>query len=254
MTHQLQLTSEESERINTELSKKAEEFSAYRREKHAEIVQLQSELDSLKQTYNQTSNSLRSLQSSHSSQSRQLSQALQKVEDLTGQLVDQDAKYSSEAANLRRLVQMMEERETQAKLLVEGIEKDWEDLGVKAATREQTLREALEEEQSKVADLEKELDDMKLVMGKINRGELPLPSIESRPLTAGTADSSSNSLLGLSPGLAMITRMQKSGKTFTEVYTEYVNLQDELAKRSLEMERMDRALHDVLADLEEKVR
>ncbi|KAI5123451.1 hypothetical protein M0805_008822 [Coniferiporia weirii] len=248
LTHQLQLARDENERTNSELSKKSEEFSTYRRDKHTEIVQLQSELDALKQTHNQTMNTLRSLQSSHNSQSHQLSQTLQKVHDLTSQLADQDAKYSSEAANLRRLVQMMEEREGQAKRLVAGIEKDWQDLGEKAAASEQKLRDALEEEQQRSIELERELEDMKVVMDRINRGELPLPSAER----TSSPNASMDGLFNLSPGLAMLNRMQKSGKTFTEVYAEYVKMQSELTTKTLEIDRLDRTLTDVLAELEER--
>lgn len=171
----MQLAKDENTRVNAELSSKVEEFSKHRREKHAEIVQLQSNLESLTQTNSQTSITLRTLQSSHTSQSHQLSQALQKVQDLTGQLADQEAKYSSEAANLRRLVQMLEEREAHTKELVAGIERDWEGLGATAASRERKLRDELEEETQKNEALEKEMEDMKIVMDRINRGEFPIP-------------------------------------------------------------------------------
>ena len=249
LSHQLQLAKDENERTNSELSKKTEEYSLYRRDKHTEIVKLQSELDTLKQTHNQTTNTLRALQSSHSSQSHQLSQSLQKVQDLTSQLADQDAKYSSEAASLRRLVQMLEERENQAKELVAGIERDWEGLGEKAAASEQKLREALEEEQQRTKELESELEDLRTVLEQVNRGALPVPVVSSASATVVPSDS----LYELSPGLAMVNRMQKSGKTFTEVYSEYVKMQGELATKALEIDRLDRTLTDVLNELEERV-
>lgn len=209
-------------------------------------MQLQSELDAVKQTHNQTLSTLRTIQSSHNSQSQQLSQALQKVHDLTSQLADQEAKYSSEATNLRRLVQMMEEREDQAKELVSGIERDWEGLGEKAAASEQKLRDALEEEQRRSKELEEDLEDLRAVLERVNSGELPVPS--------GTSPNvSSESLFGFSPGISMINRMQKSGKTFTEVYADYVRMQGELANKTRELEGLDRTLADVLARLEESV-
>lgn len=245
LTHQLKLSQDESERTNAELSKKIEEYSIYRRDKHTEIVQLQSELDSLKQDHNQTLSTLRTLQSSHNSQTQQLSHALQKVQDLTGQLADQDAKYSSEAANLRRLVQMMEDREAQSKQLVESIERDWDGLSAKAAARERKLREELEEEQQKVVALKTELDETKAVVDRISRGELPLPPVERAP-PAG-------SLSSMSPGLALLSRVQKSGKTFTEVYSNYIRMESELAQKTAEVDRLDRTLAEVIGELEERV-
>jgi len=54
--------------------------------------------------------------------------------------------------------------------------------------------------------------------------------------------SGTEGILGLSPTVAMVNRSQKSGKTFTEVYTDYIRLQDELAKKSAEYDHMDRTL------------
>ena len=224
-----------------------------RREKQAEIVQLQASLDSITQNHNQISASYRSLQSSNAAQATQLSQLSQKVQDLTGQLADQEMKYSSEAANLRRLIDMMEEREVQAKQLVAGIEEDWAGLGEKAAVREQELRRELEAEQLRAESLERQLDDTRLVLEKINRGELPVPFGSGPDRIVSSAVEDPTPLVGLSPGLAMISRMQKSGKTFTEVYADYVRLQEELAKKNVEYDRMDRTLAEVLAQIEERV-
>ncbi|KAL5482794.1 MLP1_9 [Sanghuangporus weigelae] len=246
LTHQLQLVKDENERANAELTKKTEEYSTYRRDKHTELVQLQAELDAVKQSYNQTLTNLRTLQTSHNKQTQQLSQSLQKVQDLQNQLADQEAKYSSEAANLRRLIQMLEERENHAKELVAGIEKDWEGLGQKAAENEQKLREALEAEQQRTKELEEELEELRSVLDRISSGELPVPSgAQASP------NVSADSLFNFSPNISMINRMQKSGKTFTEVYAEYVRMQGELAKKQRDMENLDRTLGGVLAELEE---
>ncbi|KAL5524681.1 MLP1_8 [Sanghuangporus sanghuang] len=246
LTHQLQLVKDENERANAELTKKTEEYSTYRRDKHTELVQLQAELDAVKQSYNQTLTNFRTLQTSHNKQNQQLSQSLQKVQDLQNQLADQEAKYSSEAANLRRLIQMLEERENQTKELVAGIEKDWEGLGQKAAENEQKLHEALEAEQQRTKELEEELEELRSVLNRINSGELPIPSAAQ-----ASPNVSADSLFNFSPNISMINRMQKSGKTFTEVYAEYVRMQGELAKKQRDMENLDRTLGGVLAELEE---
>ena len=122
---------------------------------------------------------------------------------------------------------MMEERESQAKELVAGIEKDWEGLGEKAAENEQKLRDALEAEQKRTRELEEELDEMKSVLDRVNSGELPIPSG-----TRTSPNVSSDSLFGLSSNISMINRIQKSGKTFTEVYAEYVRMQGEIARKT----------------------
>lgn len=49
-------------------------------------------------------------------------------------------------------------------------------------------------------------------------------------------------MIGLSPTVAMASRVQRSGKTFTEVYADYVQLQEEYTKKCAEYDHMDRTL------------
>ena len=109
----------------------------------------------------------------------------------------------------------------------DGIEKDWEGLHEKAAENEKKLRDALEAEQKRTRELEEELDEMKSVLDRVTSGELPIPSG-----TRTSPNVSSDSLFGLGSNISMINRIQKSGKTFTEVYAEYVRMQGEIARKT----------------------
>ncbi|KAF7348346.1 Protein MLP1 [Mycena sanguinolenta] len=235
LTQQLQLSQSEAERTGADLVAKSEEYSKYRREKHAELVTLQANFDALTQTHASTQATLKSIQSTHTAQSHQLSQALARVQDLTGQLAEQEATYSSEARGLRRLVSMMEERENKAKEIVDNIE-----------PREAALREKIENERKAREDAEKRVEQLEEVLERMGRGDLPVPG----PRAA--LDLTTDGMMGLSPTVAMVSKAQKSGKTFTEVYTDYVRLQEEFARKCAEYDRMDQTLSNVLAQIEER--
>ena len=201
--------------------------------------------------------SFKALQSSNTAQSHQLTQALSNVQELTVQLAEQEATYSNEANGLKRLVSMMEDREKQAKEIVENIEQEWATVGEKAERREAILKEETERERKGREDAEKRLEQLESVLEKMGRGELPVPgrSTPSTPFrTPGYSDSMTDAMMGLSPTVAMASRSQRSGKTFTEVYADYVRLQEEYAKKSAEYDHMDRTLSSVLAQIEERVR
>ncbi|KAF4577004.1 hypothetical protein EYR36_004990 [Pleurotus pulmonarius] len=255
LNQQLDLAQSEVERTNAELSTKSEEFAKYRREKHTEIVSLQAQCDSLTQSNLSAQTTLKALQSSHSSQSHQLTQTLARVQDLTGQLAEQEATYASEASGLRRLVAMMEEREKQAKAIVEGIESEWADVGDKAEKREATLKEEIERERKSREVAEKRVDELETVLDRMNRGELPIlggsPGTPMRT-PGGPTDPLTQSMMGLSPTVAMASKAQRSGKTFTEVYADYVRLQEQFAQKCSEYDHMDRTLSAVLAQIEER--
>ncbi|EMD40194.1 hypothetical protein CERSUDRAFT_112402 [Gelatoporia subvermispora B] len=265
LTQQLKLAKAEAERASAELAAKTEEFAKYRRAKHAELAQLQASHDALAQTHAATESTLKTLQSQHSSQTHQFMQALARIQDLTGQLAEQEATFSSEAAGLKRLVEMMEARETQAKAIVDTIEKEWADVGERAERREAVLKEEIEEQKHRAEEAEKRIDELQAVLDRIDRGEFPLPNFASgsMPVTPargfstpgrnGTpSDLMTQGMMGLSPTVALASRSQRGGKTFSEIYADYVRLQEEYAKKSAEYDHMDRTLSAVLAQIEER--
>ena len=267
LSQQLALAKEESERAISELNQKSDEFSRYRKAKHAELAEVQAERDALGQASSTSESSVKALQAANKSLSQQLTQALARVQDLTGQLAEQEATYSSEAAGLRRLVVMMEERERHAKEIVDGLERDWAIIGEKAERRETKLKDEIDREVKRADDAEKRIQELERLLQGLDTGDISTaPSISTAgvfPRTPGslpTTPARSNvfaspgdlGMMGLSPTVAMASRAQRSGKTFTEVYAEYVRLQEEYARKSAEYDHMDRTLQAVLAQIEER--
>ncbi|KAI0667763.1 hypothetical protein C8Q78DRAFT_1052496 [Trametes maxima] len=266
LAQQLELARSEAERTTAELATKTEEFAKYRRTKHAELTQLQAAHDSLAQTHASSESTLKALQSAYNAQSHQLTQALTRIQDLKGQLAEQEATYSSEAAGLRRLILMMEDREEQAKAIVDGLERDFAGVGDKAERREAVLREEIENQKQRAEDAEKRVTDLQAVLDRMDRGEFPLPvSVGSpgapvtpargisTPVRNGTpSDILTQGMLGLSPTVAMASRAQRGGKSFTEVYSDYIKLQEDFARKCAEYDHMDRTLSAVLAQIEER--
>jgi nucleoprotein TPR len=253
LSQQLLQSQLECERTVTELKTKSEEFANYRRTKHAELSQLQALHDSLTQTHAATESSFKALQSSHTAQTHQLTQALTRVQDLTGQLAEQEATYSSEASGLRGLVAMMEDREKQAKEIVDNIEKDWNDMGERAERREAALRDELDRERRTRDEADRRLEQLQTVMRRMERGELPSPGRGGFMTPSPSTDMMVDGMMDLSPTVAMVSKVQRSGKTFTEVYSELVRLQEEFDQKSVEYDQMEKTLASVLAQIQERV-
>jgi len=187
---------------------KTDEFAKYRRTKHAEIATLQASFDTLTQSTSSSEASLKALHSAHTAQGHQLTQALSRVQDLTGQLAEQEARYSNEISGLKRLVSMMEEREQQAKEIVDNVEREWATVGEKAERREATLRDQVEKEKKERLETEKRLEQLEAVLDKMGRGELPIParSSPSTPFRGNTSIDAMEGMIGLSPTVAMASR------------------------------------------------
>lgn len=254
----MELAQAEAKRNSDELNTKIDEFTKYRRTKHAELTELQAAYDSLTQTAESTQVSLNALQSTNSAQSHQLTQALSKVQDLTGQLAEQETKFANEASSLKRLVSLMEEREKQVKETVENLENEWAGVGQKAEAREAALKDEIAKEKRGREQAEKRIKNLETVIEGMGRGELATPARNSLPATPmhipGTPGDLFNDGLGsLSPTIAIASRTQKSGKTFTEVYTDFVKLREDYAKKVMECDHMERTLQEVLAQIQERV-
>ncbi|KAI6016239.1 hypothetical protein EDC04DRAFT_2577700 [Pisolithus marmoratus] len=148
----------------------------------------------------------------------------------------------------------MEEREKQAKDIVESIEREWAGVGDRAEKREAALRAEAEKERRAREEVEKRLEQLEIVLERINKGELPIAGRgASVPGTPGRGqEATTDAMFGLSPTVAMVSRVQKGGKTFTEVYADYVRLEEEYAKKCAEYDHMDRTLSEVLAQIEER--
>jgi nucleoprotein TPR len=151
---------------------------------------------------------------------------------------------------------MIEAREAQSKAIVENVEQEWVTVNDRADRREAVLREQVERERSRTEVAEARIEELERVLEKVNRGEFPVPapgsSVPSTP-ARGSTDLLTQGMIGLSPTVAIASRAQRSGKTFTEVYADHVRLQDEYAKKCAEYDRMDRTLAQVLAQIEERV-
>lgn len=238
-----------------------DEHSTFRRNKHAEVVQLQTELDSLKQTQATTQTALDTLRQSHTQQSQAHVEALQKINNLKVDLADQESKFRSELATQKRLVTLLESRNEEASQRVQEVDAEWEKMVKTADEREAELLEKLERERQKVDALEGRVDELRTVIDRMGSGELPLPSESERagyvsvPGTpaAQMLGSSVNGTMILSPTANLATKFQKTGMSFTEVYAQYVRQSAELAAEKQENARLSECLAQILADIEERV-
>lgn len=151
---------------------------------------------------------------------------------------------------MKRLIVLLEDREKQAKEIVQTIETQWASVGEKTGKREAELQQQIDRESRLREEAEKRVETLETVIHRMGRGELPLPGTPFR--TPGGVDNL-DGMMGLSPTVALASRSQRGGKTFTEVYADYVKLQAEYSSKCLEHEQMERTLTNVLAEIEERV-
>ncbi|KZV92725.1 hypothetical protein EXIGLDRAFT_836242 [Exidia glandulosa HHB12029] len=238
---ELVLANGEREQLRTDLSARIEERAKYRREKETQVRELQAALDSASSEATSFKNALETLQAAHDNQTRSLQTTLAQVGELKGELAAKDASFRAELGNTKRMVAMLERRQEEAQKRVEEVDREWNEMTSRAAQQEDKLRREVDRERARGDDLEKQLEELRVVMNKMGSGELPLPE----------ANGNGNGF-ALSPTASLASKLQKSGRSYTEVYTDYVRLQDELARQKQETKRLEDCLAQILADIEER--
>ncbi|KZV68448.1 hypothetical protein PENSPDRAFT_735917 [Peniophora sp. CONT] len=261
---QLTLAREEAERASSDLASRSEQHSSERRTLRAELSSLQTAHDELQSQHASVQSRFTALQTAHTTQSSQLSTAQSTIQSLRSRLADQDASYASEISGLKRLVEMMEAREAHGQAIVEGIQADYNGLGARAERREQALRDEADRERARADEAERKRDELERVLEGLQTGELPLPEPTSNgtparlglgtstPIRSGGTPGFGTPESMLSPAAALASRVQRGGRTLTDVYADYVQLQQDYARKCAEHDRMDRTLSQVLDEIQER--
>ena len=166
---------------------------------------------------------------------------------------------------MKRLHTMLEARDGERQKIVESVEAGHTEVLERAARREAVLQEEIEAQKERAEQAEQKVAELREVVGKIDRGEFPVPGTSpgSVPVTpmrgvgspmVGSSSFMSPGLMDLSPTVAITSRAQKGGKTFTEVYADYVKLQEDFARKCVEYDQVAETLHAVMGELEQRVR
>lgn len=160
-----------------------------------------------------------------------------------------ESNFTMEIGSMKRLVEMMERREGERKARMEEVERGLEEeRAAKAANEAEILEELrVERERSDILDLRcVELNEALRRGASSFSGLLPDEGDMNSPSPRGS--------FSLSPSGQMAVRGQKSGRSYAEVYGEYMRMQEELAKERSETARLGDCLAQILGDIEERVR
>ncbi|TIA69826.1 hypothetical protein E3P92_03366 [Wallemia ichthyophaga] len=233
--------------LNSELNKKAEEFSIYRREKHTELTESQSQLDVLQSQLNSQTTQLSALQSTYDNQTKKLSDVLAKSAQLETSLATTHEEYKAEINTQKRVVELLESRESESRKRVEEVNKEFDVLVAKSESETLSHNEELARERHRNLELDTELNELRAhgFNTALNTGNgTPIPST---PQT-GQFDTS----FALSPTASIASKFNKGSKSFTEIYSDYAKLENEFNRERAERRRLESCLADVVSEIEER--
>ena len=236
LQQEVEFLKRDNDRLVTELNTKATDFSNYRKEKSAQVSQLESELEDASANAAANAEQNRTLKRRLEETSQKLERALAKNAELSDQLTTQEENHRSELSSQTRLAELWERscKETQErnKDLENQLEHEQERTAEEISqwqSRAQAEESRALEAERKVQELEREIERLEATI-ETNAGALILHSPTgtnghglrggpSTPLNrAGFSPTSSTGMF--SPSAQAIEKRGRSGMSLTQLYSE----------------------------------
>ncbi|BGP43630.1 Protein mlp1 [Rhodotorula kratochvilovae] len=253
-TLQSTVTSLEADKafLTQELDRGRAEWSAYRREKHAELVALQGELDTVSIDARAAQSALEQLRAAHEQLKARHADTLGELAAAREERGASEAAFVTEMASMRRLVDLMEKREDERKKRVDDVERALEDERAALQEREAELADQLLQERERADALDARVAELREALERGNAAANGLGAFVRDDSPAGSVASAGGSAFALSPSAQRAVRGQKSGRSYAEIYGEYIRMEEELAHERAETKRLGECLAQILGDIEER--
>ncbi|KAK9235419.1 hypothetical protein V1525DRAFT_269400 [Lipomyces kononenkoae] len=260
LAQEIELLKTNSKWLDSELSTKTTEFSNFRKEKSAQISNLQTELDTALANVSSLTKTKDTLTDRVSTLSQSLEVALQKVKTLQDSNATSEENFKKEMAAQQRLAALWERSTTEARSRISELEEALERERGKEAQQAASWQAIAEKEteradaaETKLALLETELEDLHAAHERIeeNKEHQQTPGTPSTPLGNGNGSLPDKSPVALfSPSAYAITQVQKSGVSLTQLYTDFMKAKHQLEHERRRNKSLQNNFDELIQDLE----
>ena len=170
---------------------------------------------------------------------QQYEQSLSKIKDLQSKLAEQEATFETEMNTKTRLADLYKAASEDASRHIVDLEES-----------RHALHDQLADLEGRLQLVQKEKEEaIKQAYDLVDKKETELESMQNQ---LNELASPRDTTL-ISPSAASVSRLQRSGKSFSDVYAEHVQTKAELLKFRQENERMKICLQEICADIEARV-
>ncbi|KAM8745526.1 translocated promoter region b, nuclear basket protein isoform 2-T2 [Acanthopagrus schlegelii] len=240
--------------LNEELKAKSEELLSLSRQKGNEILELKCNLENKEDELKRLQDQVSSLKSSNENHQKQSEELVSKLKEAKEQQVTMEKKFRNELNANIKLSNLYkgaaadsEAKSEELSRAVEELHKLLKDAGEANKALEEKVQEmngatdkSVAELKERIQVLEKELD---------NANELLSSSKLRGPV--GTSVLTEEQMTTMSPTAAAVSKI-KPGMKLTELYTAYLESQEQLQLERLENKRANKYLDDIVQEVEAK--
>ncbi|KAJ3336968.1 hypothetical protein HDU91_001608, partial [Kappamyces sp. JEL0680] len=231
--------------LNQELETKSAQLQDYRKEKVDQVKHLQSDLESTVQEKNSLELRGQMLQKRVDELEVKLASKMDQLRDTENRHLVAEQQFKNEMTSQKKLTDLYIHKSQEFSTHNEELEELVRDL-------ESKLEQITEAQQQRQAAYEAQLSEHQ----KIQEGqELELEQLRSQ-LRIINSDliqgNQADQIAQLSQTAAAASRLSRTGKSFTEIYSDYTKLQQELIKERSEVARLNECLNHIVAEFEQR--
>uniref|UniRef100_A0A3Q1J5W5 Nucleoprotein TPR n=1 Tax=Anabas testudineus TaxID=64144 RepID=A0A3Q1J5W5_ANATE len=235
--------------LNEELKAKSEELLTLSRQKGNEILELKCTLENKEDELNRLQEQVTSLKTSNENLQRQSEDTICKLKEAKEQQATMEEKFRNELNANIKLSNLYkgaaadsEAKSEELSRAVEELQKLLKDAGEANKALEENLQEMNSAKDKNVADLKEKIQDLEKELDNANellssskfRGQLIVEQMTT-----------------MSPTAAAVSKIKPDMK-LTELYTAYVESQEQLQLERLENKRVNKYLDDIVQEVEAK--
>ncbi|XP_036378661.1 translocated promoter region b, nuclear basket protein isoform X2 [Megalops cyprinoides] len=238
--------------LNAELKTKSEELLSLSREKGNEILELKCNLENKNEELTRLQDQVTSLKTSNEHLQKQTEDFINKLKEAKEQHASMEEKFRNELNAHVKLSNLYkgaaadsESKSEELSRAVEELHKLLKEAGEANKATEARLLEMKEskdqveaELKDKISSLEKELENANVLLSDTKRRGIDVLSEDQ--------------LTTMSPTAAAVAKIVKPGMKLTELYSAYVETQDQLQMERMENKRVNKYLDEIVQEVEAK--
>ena len=163
---------------------------------------------------------------------------------MTSQLADSESSFRAEISTSQRLIQLLQQREVETRVRLDEVEREWESAQSSLQETKFSYDADIMKERVRADALDSRLQEMRSFADQLAANGAPSYADED---VFGTP-------IARSPVIASLPfKLKKAGgKSYTEIYTSYIRMQEELEMERAESQRLSQALTDILSEIQER--
>lgn len=243
MEQELVITKKSVEWLTSELETKTSDFAKYRKESSTLITTIQQEADIAKSQVASLELTNDSFKKHNDEMTSNMEQNILKVQDLKEQLITKEESFRNEMATQTRLIELHERSAKDAKLRIAQLERNSERRLQNESQEAAKWMQLHHNAQERLEDIERHTGELEADLERV-QNEL---SIANERLSTS---SQSNGIALLSPSAHVISKVQSSGMSLTELYSEYLSTKQDLEHERRKNSKIQKSFDDLIHELE----